>query len=343
MLDNYFEYPVWTRSIELDQEIREYKIDITQFLIYFEYYLSEIVDENKDAVINLISTPIGLDLQVITVDFSEEEVNNKYQEYISFLAEPELLKKIISNLKKSFLNDENELTLAVLNKFLKIRKEVKSLQDNLSESVEDNLTNDNPKILKQEIFNLKNKILASLTETEILTKDKQYFQEVIKNFSQQKINLLSTKFIQQTHENTINNNIMSQQNFQNSNINNSGNMNFGQNYSNMISEARQKIVDMVLPTDKLEDKLIQIQGYLQEILELIITNQEIPEAQKEVAIKAVSRIAQTTTHSPELDPNHTGIVQTALETISSVFNGVSNAITNLETIKNLAGILGLKI
>ncbi len=346
MSDNYFEYPIWTRSIELDQEIREYKIDITQFLVFFEYYLNELTWQDKavtkEAAINLISTNEGLDIQVVSIDFSENEVDQKYQEYISFFAEPALLNKIISNLKSSSAEHSEEGLIAeeFMHKLIKMKREIKSLQNSLSNSANDPSQNEDPKVLKEEIKSLKNKILTSLTETEILTKDKQYFQEIIKNFSNQNISLISQKISQQ---NNINTSSMTQQNFQNSNINNSGNMNFGQNYSEMVSNSRQKIVEMVKPTDDSEDKLIQIQGYLLEILELITTNQEIPEIQKEVAIKAVNHITENSEHNANLDDKKTGIIQTALETISSIFNGVSSTVSNLETVKNLAGIFGLKI
>lgn len=339
MSDNYLQYPVWTRSIELDTETMEYKVDINQFLAFFEFYLNDIVNEpDKEAAIHLLSTAGGLELQVVSVDFSKEEINEYYDQYITFLAEPNLINKIVQNIKKSTNASSTEEVLVldeILAKFLKMKKEIKDLRKTIENKQEtsSDLVNEIDKPDQNDlVMELKNKILVSLTEKEILEKDKQYFQEIVKNFSNQNINIINNQTT-----------IMSQQNFQNSNINNSGNLNFGQNYSHMISNAKLEIAEMVVPDDLTEDTLIQIQGYLMEILELVSTNQEIPEAEKEVAIKAVNKITRLSQHNADVDDNRKGIIQNSIETIAGIFSTVNNTISSIETVKNLAGIFGLKI
>ena len=317
----------------------EYKVDINQFLAFFEFYLNDIVNEpDKEAAIHLLSTAGGLELQVVSVDFSKEEINEYYDQYITFLAEPNLINKIVQNIKKSTNASSTEEVLVldeILAKFLKMKKEIKDLRKTIENKQEtsSDLVNEIDKPDQNDlVMELKNKILVSLTEKEILEKDKQYFQEIVKNFSNQNINIINNQTT-----------IMSQQNFQNSNINNSGNLNFGQNYSHMISNAKLEIAEMVVPDDLTEDTLIQIQGYLMEILELVSTNQEIPEAEKEVAIKAVNKITRLSQHNADVDDNRKGIIQNSIETIAGIFSTVNNTISSIETVKNLAGIFGLKI
>ena len=314
-------------------------MDINQFLAFFEFYLNDIVNEpDKEAAIHLLSTAGGLELQVVSVDFSKEEINEYYDQYITFLAEPNLINKIVQNIKKSTNASSTEEVLVldeILAKFLKMKKEIKDLRKTIENKQEtsSDLVNEIDKPDQNDlVMELKNKILVSLTEKEILEKDKQYFQEIVKNFSNQNINIINNQTT-----------IMSQQNFQNSNINNSGNLNFGQNYSHMISNAKLEIAEMVVPDDLTEDTLIQIQGYLMEILELVSTNQEIPEAEKEVAIKAVNKITRLSQHNADVDDNRKGIIQNSIETIAGIFSTVNNTISSIETVKNLAGIFGLKI
>jgi len=337
MSDNYLEYPIWTRSIELDAYTLKYKTNIHQFLAFFEYYINNIINSpEKEARVNFISTTDGLELQVVTLDFNQHQVEDYYDQYITFLAEPNLLKKVINKVKK--YNDDkvddlkDEIVEELLNKLILVRKEVLKIEKTLLDSLKDRNQTETLNTIKKDLTEVKNRILESLTEKKNLQKNNQYFQEILSSFSPLSINI--------TNNQTKN---MTNQNFTNATINNSGNMVFGNNYSELIINTKDKISNMVSPEDKNEDKLIQIQGYLLELIELVTTNQDIPEHQKEVGIKAVDQITNFAKHDGEIDEKNKGIIQNSLQTISSIFNAVGSTVTNLETLKNLAGIFGLKI
>ena len=332
---NYFEYPIWTRSIELEPESLQYKTDIRQYLSFFEYYLNDIAgNKNQEALVSTISNSDGMELQVVSITFTPEEVDAYYENFIAFLAEPKLINKVINKIKRDNPTLENELIQELLNSLVKLKKQTKELDEGVRDSYKyaEKLDKDKTERLEKEVSELKTRILGCLTESQNLQKDKQYFQDIIKNFSRQNITIIDPKTT-----------IMNQQNFQNSTINNSGNINFGKNYGELVSNSRQKIVEMVKPNDLGEDKLIQIQGYLIEILELITTNQQIPENKKEMAIKSLDIITENSKHQSEVGTDKLGIIKTALETISSIFEAVGGTISNMETVKNLAGILGLKL
>lgn len=337
MSDNYLEYPIWTRSIELDASTLKYKTNIHQFLAFFEYYINNIIDSpDKEARVNFISTTDGLELQVVTLDFNQDQVENYYDQFITFLAEPNLLKKVINKVKQYNEDDtdvlKDEIVEELLNKLIVVRKEVLKIENSLLRSLKAENQTETLNTIKKDLSEVKNRILDSLTEKKNLEKNNQYFQEILSSFSPLSINIINNQ--------TKN---MTTQNFSNSTINNSGNIVFGNNYSDLIINTKEKISNMVSPDDKNEDKLIQIQGYLLELIELVTTNQDIPEHQKEVGIKAVDQITNYAKHDGELDDKNKGIIQNSLQTISSIFNAVGSTVSNLETLKNLAGIFGLKI
>jgi hypothetical protein len=275
--------PTWSRSIPLNKQKPGIKAQIKRILTYFEDFLTLIVgDERRTAEVVLRPQENALILEVVSLDFEPQEIENWYNQYIQFLADPNLIDDLIHGLTSANQTHDQ------LNNQLKIElvEQIRTAREKLSLRLLDN----NPQI----------------------------------NF---------------IFGNQVNN--MTEINLGRATINNSGVLNLGQIYG----EVTNSINHMVKPDDEREDELIQVQEKLQEILELIKTNQEMEALDKQDVASELKTIVDNA-HT-ENNPEKQDLVHKSLRNLNRILaqtagatGQVSEIFSNLQA---LATFFGLKL